>query len=305
MEANGGPRRGAVPPYAGNRSATMTPVGTDRELADLIARLYAKFGKDFSSYRLNTLKRRIALRMSTLRIESLDAYLSYLSAEPEEIEHLLDTVTIHVTEFFRDADVFESIAREALPDIVARKTCGAASSMRVWSAGCSTGEEAYSLAIVILEYLRSHAANLGLEVFATDISKEACRIARSGLYDARKMDQIPVGLRERYIEPVPEGFRIAPAVRRAIHFSVHDLFQNAPYSHLDLIMCRNVLIHFDHPVRNDVLLRFHEALCRAGILVLGKTEAITGSAGALFDLVNPRAKIYRKQCSALPEGGRR
>jgi two-component system CheB/CheR fusion protein len=283
----------------------MSNVADDMELADLIARLNAKFGKDLSSYRLNCLGRRISLRISTLRIGSFADYCEYLSSNSEEIEHLLDTVTIHVTEFFRDAEVFEAVARDVLPSVVARRTRGGPGTLRVWSAGCSTGEEAYSLAIVVLEYLRAHPAGVGLEVFATDISKEACRTGRRGVYDRRKIEQIPAPLRDRYFEPVPEGFRVAPAVRRVVLFSVHDLFQSVPYSHLDIVVCRNVLIHFDHVVRNEVIKRFHEALGRGGVLVLGKTEAITGSAGSLFELVDPRNKMYVKICSAVPEGGTR
>ena len=283
----------------------MTRVATDMELVDLIARLQLKFGTDLSSYRLNCLKRRISLRMSTLRIESFDAYLAHLSSDSEEIERLLDTITIHVTEFFRDAEVFEAIAGEVLPGVVERIKRRAAGALRVWSAGCSTGEEAYSLAIVILEYMRSRRVDLGLEVFATDISKEACRIGRRGIYDRRKMDRIPPPLRDRYLETVPEGFRVAATVRRAVLFSAHDLFERAPYGELDMVVCRNVLIHFDHVVRNDVIRGFHGALVRGGMLMLGKTEAITGSAGTLFELVDPKIKLYQSVCSVLPEGGNR
>lgn len=283
----------------------MTRAATDMELVDLIARLQLKFGMDLSSYRLNCLKRRISLRMSTLRIDGVDGYFAYISSNRGEIEALLDTITIHVTEFFRDADVFEDIARDVLPGIVERARGGSGSSLRVWSAGCSTGEEAYSLAIVILDYLRSHRIDIGLDLQATDISKEACRVGRLGIYDRSKIEHVPAALRDRCFEPVPEGFRVAEAVRRAVHFAVHDLFQGAPYERLDMIVCRNVLIHFDHIARDEVVRRFHGALGPGGILVLGKTEAITGSAGALFDLVDPRSKLYRSVCSVFPEGGKR
>ena len=283
----------------------MSNVVKDMELADLIARLNTKFGKDLSSYRLNCLGRRISLRMSMLRVDSLADYFEYLSSNREEIEHLLDTVTIHVTEFLRDAEVFEAVARDVLPAAVARAARGGPGALRVWSAGCSTGEEAYSLAIVILEYLRAHPAGVGLEVFATDISREACRVARRGIYDRRKLDRIPAPIRDRYFESVPEGVRVASEARHVVLFSVHDLFQPPRHADLDIVVCRNVLIHFDHVVRDEVLERFHGALGRGGALVLGKTEAITGAAAPLFELIDPRNKIYAKKCSALPRGGKR
>lgn len=283
----------------------MTNVASDMELADLIARLNAKFGRDLSSYRLNCLRRRISLRMSMLHIASIADYCAYISSNEEEIEHLLDIVTIHVTEFFRDAEVFDALARNALPAIVARKERNGQGAVRIWSAGCSTGEEAYSLAIVVLEHLRSNAIDVGLEVFATDISKEACRVGRHGVYDRRRIEQVPAPLRSRYFEAVPEGMRAVSPLRRSVHFSSHDLFQAPPYTHLDIVVCRNVLIHFDHAVRDEVLHRFHDALGRAGVLVLGKTEAITGPAASLFELIDSRNKMYAKIRPALAEGGSR
>lgn len=278
----------------------MTPAATDREIADLIARLYAKFGKDLSNYRLNTLKRRISLRMAALRMQSMDEYISYLNSEPEEIESLLDSVTIHVTEFFRDPDVFDSIAKRVLPEILERKKLVSESAIRIWSAGCATGEEAYSLAIVSLEFVRVNNAGITVEIYGTDISKEACRIARQGIYDRGRLGKIPIALRERYLEPHPAGFRVNSQLRRTVHFAVNDLFKDPPYSGLDAIVCRNVIIHFDNAVRNEVLMRFYRALSPAGLLVLGKSEAITGSAASRFDLVDARTKIYRRRCPALP-----
>lgn len=278
----------------------MTPATTDREIADLVAQLYAKFGKDLSNYRLNTLKRRISLRMAALRMQSMNEYLSYLNREPEEIEKLLDSVTIHVTEFFRDPDVFDSIAKIVLPEILERKRLVCDSAIRIWSAGCATGEEAYSLAMVALEFVRINNLEIAVEIYGTDISKEACRVARQGIYDRGKLGKIPLEFRERYLEPHPAGFRVNSHLRRTVHFATNDLFKDPPYSDLDMIVCRNVIIHFDHAVRNEVLMRFYGALAPAGLLILGKSEAITGSAASRFELVDARTKIYRRRCPALP-----
>ncbi len=274
-------------------------------MGELLANLQTKFGKDFSNYRLSCLQRRVALRMSTLKLATLDEYMNYLASDPREIEQLLDTVTIHVTEFFRDAEVFDAVAKNVLPAIVSRKLHSPSRTIRVWSAGCSTGEEAYSLAILVLRHLRGNEIDLALEVYGTDVSKEACAVAREGVYASRKLENIPADVRRKYFEAKGPQHRVAADVRRCVKFSVHDLFSPPPFTFLDLVVCRNVLIHFDHAVRNDVLERFHAALGEQGLLILGKSEAVMGSALARYELVDPRNKIYKKSSSATPEGGRR
>jgi two-component system CheB/CheR fusion protein len=274
-------------------------------MGELLANLQTKFGKDFSNYRLSCLQRRVALRMTTLKLATLDEYMAYLAGNPKEIEQLLDTVTIHVTEFFRDAEVFDAVSNGILPAIVSRKLHSPSRTIRVWSAGCSTGEEAYSLAIIILRHLRGGDIDLALEVYGTDVSKEACAVAREGIYAARKVEIVPGDVRRKYFESAGQEYRVVSDVRRCVKFSVHDLFSPPPFSLLDLVVCRNVLIHFDHAVRNDVLKRFHAALGDHGLLILGKSEAVMGSALACYELVDPRNKIYRKTTSASPQGGRR
>lgn len=276
-------------------------IGIERLLADL----QAKFGRDFSSYRVSCLRRRLALRMSVLRMASLDDYLAYLSAEPAEIEQLLDTLTIHVTDFFRDSEVFDAIEKKILPALVDEKMHSPSRTIRIWSAGCSTGEEAYSLAIVVLGYLRARGVPLALEVYGTDISKEACATAREGAYPGRKMARVPDALRQKWFAAEGTDYRVAAEVRRHVKFSVHDLFSAPPFTSLDVVVCRNVLIHFEHAVRNGVLARFHETLNDRGLLILGKSEAVTGTALDLFVLADPRNKMYRKQNAPTPEGGSR
>ncbi len=274
-------------------------------MGELLANLQTKFGKDFSNYRLSCLQRRVALRMSILKLATLDDYMAYLAGDPREIEQLLDTVTIHVTEFFRDAEVFDAVAKNVLPEIVSRKLHSPSRTIRIWSAGCSTGEEAYSLAILVLRHLRGNNVDLALEVYGTDVSKEACAVAREGVYAFRKLESVPADVKRKYFEAKGQEQRVVPDVRRCVKFLVHDLFSPSPFTLLDLVVCRNVLIHFDHAVRNDVLERFHAALGDHGLLILGKSEAVMGSALARYELIDPRNKIYAKSSSATPEGGRR
>jgi two-component system CheB/CheR fusion protein len=274
------------------------------QLQDVIERLHERFGKDFSSYRLSCLERRLALRISTLGLRGPDEYLDYLNDNPDEIERLLDTVTIHVTEFFRDREVYDSLARDILPRIVARRLGAPSKVMRAWSAGCSTGEEAYSVAITLLRYVEMAGIDLGVEVFGTDVSRLACRTARRGVYPGKRIEDVPPIVKDRYFEPAGDEFRVTADVRRVVKFAVHDLFASPPYSLLDLIVCRNVLIHFDHAVRDDILAKFHAALDDGSILILGKSEAVMGRAADLFTLVDPRNKMYRKKALRAPEGGR-
>lgn len=266
----------------------------EMSMGELLANLQAKFGKDLSNYRLSCIRRRVSLRMTILKVATLDEYLEYLGAHPGEIEQLLDTVTIHVTEFFRDPEVFEAIANNVLPEIVSRKLHSPSRTIRVWSAGCSTGEETYSLAIVMMRQLRIGGADLALEVYGTDVSNDAVSTAIEGVYDARKIGGVPEDVRRRCFQAQGTGYRVASEVRRRVGFSVHDLFSPSPFSMLDLVVCRNVLIHFDQRARDGVLKGFHAALGDSGLLILGKSEAVAGAALDWYELVDPRNKVYRK-----------
>ncbi len=283
----------------------MTSVDNAINMGELLANLRIRFGKDFTSYRSSCLKRRLALRMSSLGLSTLDEYMDHLSANPAEIEQLLDAITIHVTEFFRDHEVYDALAKEILPKMAERKLHSPVRTIRVWSAGCSTGEETYSIAMLILDHLRRHDLSLGLDVYGTDISKESCRVARKGIYPERKVARVPANLRQRYFELDESGLRVSNDVRRFVKFQVHDLFSAPPFSLLDIFVCRNVLIPFDNSVRNDILTRFHATLADDGILILGKSEAIVGTALELYELMDPRNKIYRKRLPRDSSGGRR
>ena len=229
-----------------------------------------------------------------LGCRSLESYIGYLNEHPGEIEELLNVVTIHVTGYFRDRDVYDTLSERIFPRIIERKRSTHQRSIRIWSAGCSTGEETYSTVIALIHHLGARSADYRVEVYGTDISEESCRIARRGYYSRDKVGKIPLTLLKRYFNVDGSGYRITPEIRRLVKFTVHDLFTESPYSLLDLVICRNVLIHFDHEVRSEVLANFHAALTSDGFLVLGKSEAMSGPALGLFELVEPRSKIYRK-----------
>ena len=252
-------------------------------------------GIDLSRYRPTTLNRRILHRMAMTGSKDLEEYFGLLTADPEEMDRLLDIVTIHVTEFFRDRDVFDSLERGYLPALVDERNGAGRGIVRAWSAGCSTGEEAYSLAMVMDKAAGRVSPNTHVVVFGTDVSEDACRTARKGIYSDEKVSALPADIREAYFRREGRSWKVVSRLRSLVKFTSHDLFTAPPYTQLDLIMCRNVLIHFDHEVRDGIIVDFHGALQERGLLVLGKSEALAGPLEDLFELVEPRCKIYMKK----------
>ena len=265
------------------------------DINELVWFVQSRCGIDLSRYRPSCIRRRVKHRLSMIGCRDLDAYVGYLNDHPDEIEALLNVVTIHVTGFFRDRDVYGMLTDRIFPEIIESRPSGRRGSVRVWSAGCSTGEETYSTAIALIHFLKERRIDRGVEVFGTDISEESCRIARRGHYSKEKVGGIPQDLLRRYFDVDGVGYRISPEIRKHVKFQVHDLFSESPFTMLDIIVCRNVLIHFEHEVRSDVLANFHGSLRDDGYLVLGKSEAMSGPALGLFKLVEPRSKIFRKR----------
>ena len=260
-----------------------------------------KSGLDITRYRPACFRRRIAHRMSIIGCASIDEYLGRLTSDTGELERLVDAVTIHVTQFFRDRDVFEALERDLVPERLARKAATEPGVFRVWSAGCSTGEETYSIAMM-LKRAASSGTRGWIEVFGTDVSESACQTARAGLFHDERMGGLPARLRNRYFSRQGDQWRAGRELRELVKFRPHDLFSPAPYSMLDMIFCRNVLIHFEQNARNIVMDHFHTALAAGGLLVLGKSEALSSRAEQLFELVDPRFKIYRKRTAKGPSG---
>ncbi len=274
---------------------TKQPTDAPFDVSELIWFVQSRCGIDLSRYRPSCIRRRVSHRLSMLGCRDLETYVGYLNEHADEVEELLNVVTIHVTGFFRDRDVYEALTEKIFPAIIAGKRSAHHRSIRVWSAGCSTGEETYSTAIALIHFLEKRKDDYKVEIYGTDISEESCRIARRGSYSMDKVSTIPRTLLKRYFDVENSSYRIVPEIRRHVKFTVHDLFSESPFSMLDLIVCRNVLIHFEHGVRGDVIANFHGSLCDDGFLVLGKSEAMSGPALGLFELVEPRSKIYRKQ----------
>jgi two-component system CheB/CheR fusion protein len=257
-------------------------------------------GFDFTGYKRASLRRRIGKRMDELGIEHANEYLDYLEVHPDEFAQLFDTILINVTAFFRDPPAWQYLAEQALPPIVEAKPERA--QIRVWTAGCASGEEAYTAAIVLAEALGPDAFAKRVKVYATDADEDALTTARHGVYSAKEVDGVPDALVSKYFEQVGSRFAFRKDLRRSVIFGRHDLVQDAPISRLDLLICRNTLMYFNAQLQARVLRNFHFALNDPGFLFLGKAETLL-THNELFAPLDLRHRVFTKVArSAFRDG---
>jgi two-component system, chemotaxis family, CheB/CheR fusion protein len=262
-------------------------------LATIFVLLRSATGVDFSHYKPNTLERRIQRRMLLYKLERLEDYTQYLQENPSEVKALYNEILIHVTYFFRDAEAFQLLKERVFPTIAQSKS--ASLPIRIWVAGCSTGEEVYSLAISLLEFLSDQVTQPPIQIFATDISEMAIDKARSGIYADNQMVEVSPERRRRFFNAIEGGgYQINKAVRELCVFARQDLGSDPPFSNLDLVSCRNVLIYLDETLQKRILPIFHYSLNPTGFLLLGTSES-TGNYSELFTLINRKYKIYAKR----------
>ncbi len=268
-------------------------------LAKIFALLRTTTGVDFTRYKPNTLNRRMQRRMVLYQLESLEEYAEYLQAHPEEVQALYEEILIHVTSFFRDPQVFEQLKVQVFPKISENKSIDA--PLRIWVAGCSTGEEVYSIAICLLEFFDDQATMPPIQIFATDISETAISKARSGFYLDSEMKGVSPERQRRFFVPLPSGgYQISSTVRELCVFARHNLAGDPPFSNLDLVSCRNVLIYLSDPLQERLMSLFHYSLNPTGLLLLGKSESVK-TASDLFATVDEACKLYaRKLTSTRP-----
>ncbi len=265
-------------------------------LATIFGVLKSTTGVDFTHYKRTTIARRIQRRMVLYKLESLDAYAQYLRENSAEVKALYEEILIHVTSFFRDSEVFNKLKKLVFPTITENKS--AKVPIRIWVAGCSTGEEVYSIAICLLEFLSDRVIPPPIQIFATDISEGAIGKARSGVYLENQMVDVSPERRTRFFIPQEGGsYRISKAVRELCVFARQDLGSDPPFSKIDLISCRNVLIYLGESLQKKVMPIFHYSLNATGFLLLGTSES-TGKFSYLFTSVHKKSKIYTKKLSA-------
>ena len=246
-------------------------------------------GFDFTGYKRSTLVRRVLKRMQTVGIESYSDYIDYLEVHPQEFVDLFNTILINVTSFFRDREAWDYVATEIIPRIVASKQ--AVEPIRIWSAGCASGQEAYTLAIVLAETVGVEQFRSRVKIYGTDLDEEALNQARLAIYDAKEVACLSPELLKKYFDISDSRYTFRKELRRSLIFGRHNLVQDAPISKIDLLVCRNALMYFNAEAQAKIIARFHFALNDGGYLFLGKAEMLLSHAN-IFKPIDLKQRIF-------------
>jgi two-component system CheB/CheR fusion protein len=263
----------------------------------IFALLRAASGVDFTHYKQPTLRRRLQRRMVLHKITTVELYLRHLQENPSEVRALYQDVLIHVTRFFREPESYDLLRTRVFPQMM-RDRVGGGHPLRIWVPGCSTGEEAYSIAISLVEFMEDDTGSTPVQIFATDVSETAVEQARSGIYSASIAADVSPDRLRRFFTRIDGSYRISKTVRDAVIFARQDLTRDPPFSKLDLIVCRNVLIYLGPVLQKKLMNVFHYALRSTGFLVLGGSETI-GPHADLFALADKRHKLYTKKMNGI------
>lgn len=270
---------------------------TEDVLHSILERINHQASIDFRSYKTSTILRRIGRRMTVMHCKTMQDYLEYLRAHPEEVGELVKAFLINVTQFFRDMDAYNYLKNEILPRLI-EQARSRDRVLRFWTAGCSTGEEPYPLAMLLTEALSGELADWSIKVFATDVDESAITFARRGIYSENLLKGVPQEYRERFFERVDHGYRIEKSLRQMVIFGQQDLSRSASFPRIDLVLCRNVLIYFTPELQDYVLNQFAFSLGNDGFLFLGKAETVRPNQ-SYYELVNKSWKVYRCKGNAL------
>src|SRR5262249_40748371 len=267
------------------------PKETAADFRALLEKLSTRYNFDFREYKEASLARRIRARMSQAHVDSFAAYSDFLEATPNEHVTLFNTILINVTTFFRDPDAWKALADEVIPRLV--DEAGESRSLRIWSAGCSSGEEPYSIAMLLAEHLGEAANNYTIKIYGTDIDEEALTAARHAVYRMEQLKDIPDRLVDPYSPRDGQLYGSRRDIRRWCIFGSHNLTQAPPLSHIDLLVCRNVLIYFTSELQDRILTRFHYSIREDGVLFLGRSESLL-SRSRLFAPLQLKWRIFQR-----------
>ena len=267
----------------------------DENLLNIIRQIHRLTGVDFGHYKINTIKRRIIRRMIIHDKDTLENYVNFLKQNAGEVQQLYQDLLINVTTFFRDGEACDYLKKTLLPKIINQKEPGEA--IRIWIPACSTGQEAYSLAILLMEILGEKAAATNVQIFATDLSEAAVNKARLGIYSKDEVTDVPAQRLNRFFNKIDSNYRIIRSIRDICVFATHNVLKDPPFSRLDLVSCCNLLIYLEPMLQKKVMTTFHYSLTNNGYLVLGKSETI-GNSGNLFSQLDKKYKIYAKKKDA-------
>jgi two-component system CheB/CheR fusion protein len=264
---------------------------TQEGMQRILSLLWKATGVDFAQYKPNTIRRRILRRMALRRIDNLDAYVLKLRSDAAELKSLYEDILINVTEFFRDPEAFEALRKMVFPKLISIRETGA--PIRIWVPGCSSGEEVYSIAIALLEFLEEKNQDIGMQIFGTDISEIALEKARNGIYSPSSIQDFSSERLRRFFLKVDSSYQISKRVREMCVFAKQNMVKDPPFSRLDLISCRNVLIYLSPVLQKRLIPIFHYGLKPNGFLLLGSSETV-GGFNDLFAQADKKAKLYSK-----------
>jgi two-component system, chemotaxis family, CheB/CheR fusion protein len=264
----------------------------EREFDQLLEYLRHTRGFDFSAYKRAGLQRRMRRRLRAAGVETFASYVDHLDGHPGEFALLFNTALINVTSFFRDPAAWQKLRDTVVPQLLAQRA--GTDPIRAWCAGCASGEEAFSIAIVLCEAIGPDAFRERVKIYATDIDEPALDEARHATYLERALENVPEALRDRYFARSGEGWKLHKRVRESVIFARHDLMQDAPIARIDLLSCRNTLMYFNAEAQGRIVSRFHFALRDAGVLFLGRAETLlTCTTG--FGAVDLKLRLFAKQ----------
>ena len=270
-------------------------------LQNILELLKEQRGFDFTGYRESMLERRVQKRVYDTNSKNLDDYRRYLDRYPNELDNLIDVFTINVSRFFRNPFYFEYISKIIIPEIFAAKANKNDNSLRIWSTGCSFGEEPYSIAIIINEFLRKEEASINLNIFATDIDKNALTKASAGIYDLNSVNEVKIGIFNKYFTEEEDRFKVNPEIKKMVQFSFFDLLDkksfvppDSIFGGFDIVFCRNVLIYFNTEYQKTIFNKLYRSLNTNGYLILGEVEVPVEGFKHKFKRENNFCKIYRK-----------
>jgi len=293
-------RRAAIgaDPKTSGAAATNAPwpaAPEDLNLRKIFVLLRTRTGTDFSYYRPNTVRRRLARRLTIHKLKNLESYARFLREHPTEIDALYQDLLINVTSFFRNPSVFETLKKRIFPKI--HREQPTTESLRVWVAGCSTGQEAYSIAIAYAEFADKLGVRTPIQIFATDLNNAVLEQARTGRYTKAQVESVSAARLQRYFSKEGDSYRVQKAIRDTVLFAQHNLLTDPPFTRVDLITCRNMLIYLEPTLQQRIIPSFHYALKPHGYLVLGTSESV-GHFANLFEPVQKAHKVYAKKAAA-------
>jgi two-component system CheB/CheR fusion protein len=264
----------------------------DSSLKTILQLLHKKINVDFSHYKMNTVKRRILRRMLIHKIKNIKLYSQFVTKKNDEIDFLYKDLLINVTDFFRDTDAFMLLKKTVLPRLLKSKAPG--ETLRIWVAACATGEEVFSIAMLLIELQDNKTNNIPFQIFASDLSAEAIREARNAEYSTQQLKNVSPKRLQRFFTKVKDRYRVSQPLRDVCIFAQHNILSDPPFSRMDFISCRNFLIYLETPAQKRTISTFHYALSEGGCLMLGKSETI-GAASQLFTPLNKTYKIYTRK----------